>query len=150
MGIFTELGLLYAKFKAEKLMEHLKLFGKRVNIPRLIRVCEEQEHWKELVYLYIQVCVFGGGGSQTGGGRICTQGGGFTRMGVRCVVNPGLVSGRRGGEGVQRHGERVYPYISGCVCGGGGFSRVGVWTWYGFLAVTQLCHGSVILLLHLK
>jgi hypothetical protein len=36
-------------------MEHLKLFGKRVNIPRLIRVCEEQEHWKELVYLYIQV-----------------------------------------------------------------------------------------------
>jgi clathrin heavy chain len=55
MGIFTELGLLYAKFKPEKLMEHLKLFGKRVNIPRLIRVCEEQEHWKELVYLYIQV-----------------------------------------------------------------------------------------------
>jgi clathrin heavy chain len=55
MGIFTELGLLYAKFKPDKLMEHLKLFGKRVNIPRLIRVCEEQEHWKELVYLYIQV-----------------------------------------------------------------------------------------------
>lgn len=54
MGIFTELGLLYAKFKPDKLMEHLKLFGKRVNIPRLIRVCEEQEHWKELVYLYIQ------------------------------------------------------------------------------------------------
>lgn len=58
MGIFTELGILYAKFKPEKLMEHLKLFGKRVNIPRLIRVCEEQEHWKELVYLYIQVRVF--------------------------------------------------------------------------------------------
>lgn len=57
MGIFTELGLLYAKFKPDKLMEHLKLFGKRVNIPRLIRVCEEQEHWKELVYLYIQVGV---------------------------------------------------------------------------------------------
>lgn len=55
MGIFTELGILYAKFKPDKLMEHLKLFGKRVNIPRLIRVCEEQEHWKELVYLYIQV-----------------------------------------------------------------------------------------------
>jgi clathrin heavy chain len=36
-------------------MEHLKLFGKRLNIPRLIRVCEEQEHWKELVHLYIQV-----------------------------------------------------------------------------------------------
>jgi hypothetical protein len=55
MGIFTELGILYAKFKPDKLMEHLKLFGKRLNIPRLIRVCEEQGHWKELVHLYIQV-----------------------------------------------------------------------------------------------
>uniref|UniRef100_A0A383W0X8 Clathrin heavy chain n=1 Tax=Tetradesmus obliquus TaxID=3088 RepID=A0A383W0X8_TETOB len=54
MGIFTELGLLYAKFRPAKLMEHLKLFGKRLNIPRLIRVCEEQGHWKELVHLYIQ------------------------------------------------------------------------------------------------
>lgn len=54
MGIFTELGILYAKFKPEKLMEHLKLFGKRLNIPRLIRVCEEQGQWRELVHLYIQ------------------------------------------------------------------------------------------------
>ncbi|KAI8476142.1 MAG: vesicle coat protein clathrin, heavy chain [Monoraphidium minutum] len=54
MGIFTELGMLYAKFKPEKLMEHLKLFAKRLNIPRLIRVCEEQQHWKELTFLYIQ------------------------------------------------------------------------------------------------
>lgn len=54
MGIFTELGTLYAKYKPEKLMEHLKLFSKRLNIPRLIRVCEEQQHWKELTYLYIQ------------------------------------------------------------------------------------------------
>jgi clathrin heavy chain len=58
MGIFTELGILYAKFKPDKLMEHLKLFGKRLNIPRLIRVCEEQGHWKELVHLYIQVRVW--------------------------------------------------------------------------------------------
>lgn len=55
MGIFTELGILYAKFKPAKLMEHLKLFGKRLNIPRLIRVCEEQGHWRELVHLYMQV-----------------------------------------------------------------------------------------------
>lgn len=53
MGIFTELGILYAKFKPEKLMEHLKLFAKRINIPRLIRVCEEQQQWKELTFLYI-------------------------------------------------------------------------------------------------
>lgn len=34
-------------------MEHLKLFAKRLNIPRLIRVCEEQQHWKELTFLYV-------------------------------------------------------------------------------------------------
>lgn len=34
-------------------MEHLKLFGNRLNIPRLIRVCDEQQHWKELTLLYI-------------------------------------------------------------------------------------------------
>ena len=35
-------------------MEHLKLFATRLNIPRLIRVCEDLHHWRELVYLYIQ------------------------------------------------------------------------------------------------
>ncbi|EFJ13237.1 hypothetical protein SELMODRAFT_157554 [Selaginella moellendorffii] len=54
MGIFTELGILYAKYRSEKLMEHLKLFSTRINIPRLIRVCNEQKHWKELTYLHIQ------------------------------------------------------------------------------------------------
>eukprot|EP00775_Hariotina_reticulata_P002628 gene2628-2929_t len=68
MGIFTELGILYAKFKPEKLMEHLKLFGKRLNIPRLIRVCEEQGHWRELVHLYIQVSLEGGKRGGSGGG----------------------------------------------------------------------------------
>ncbi len=54
MGIFTELGILYAKFRAEKLAEHLKLFATRINIPKLIRVCEAQAHWRELATLYIQ------------------------------------------------------------------------------------------------
>jgi len=35
-------------------MEHIKIFYTRVNIPKLIRVCDEQLHWKELTYLYIQ------------------------------------------------------------------------------------------------
>ena len=34
-------------------MEHLKLFAARLNIPRLIRACEEQQHWRELVFLYV-------------------------------------------------------------------------------------------------
>ena len=53
MGIFTELGILYARARPAKLMEHLKLFGARLNVPRLIRVCEEAHLWKELVFLYI-------------------------------------------------------------------------------------------------
>lgn len=54
MGIFTELGIVYGRYKPEKLMEHLKLFCAKLNIPRLIRSCEEQQHWKELTFLYIQ------------------------------------------------------------------------------------------------
>ncbi|ONM20139.1 Clathrin heavy chain 2 [Zea mays] len=54
MGIFTELGVLYARYRSEKLMEHIKLFSTRLNIPKLIRACDEQQHWKELTYLYIQ------------------------------------------------------------------------------------------------
>ena len=54
-GFVAELGILYAKYRPEKLMEHLKLFSTRINIPRLIRVAEEYAHWKELVFLYVQV-----------------------------------------------------------------------------------------------
>ena len=53
MGIFTELGILYAMHRPEKLMEHLKLFSTRINIPRLIRACEEMAAWKELSFLYV-------------------------------------------------------------------------------------------------
>jgi len=52
MGIYTELGILYAKFKEEKLMKHIKIFGGKLNIPKLIRACEEYEHWMELRVLY--------------------------------------------------------------------------------------------------
>lgn len=54
MGIFTELGILYAKYRSEKLMEHLNLFITRINIPKLIRICADQQQWKDLTYLYIQ------------------------------------------------------------------------------------------------
>ena len=35
-------------------MEHLKLFAARLNVPQLIRVCEELELWRELTFLYVQ------------------------------------------------------------------------------------------------
>lgn len=52
MGVFTELGLLYASHRPEKLSEHLKLFSKKLNIPRLLRACEQHALWAELAYLY--------------------------------------------------------------------------------------------------
>ena len=46
MGIFTELGVVYGRYKSEKLMEHLKLFSAKINIPRLIR-CAEDMQWED-------------------------------------------------------------------------------------------------------
>lgn len=36
MGMFTELAILYSKFKPQKMPEHLELFWSRVNIPKVI------------------------------------------------------------------------------------------------------------------
>lgn len=55
MGIFTELGILYARHRPqEKLMEHIKLFSSRINIPRLIGVCQAEGLWRALVFLYTE------------------------------------------------------------------------------------------------
>lgn len=35
MGMFTELAILYSKFKPQKMREHLDLFWSRVNIPKV-------------------------------------------------------------------------------------------------------------------
>lgn len=52
MGMFTELAVLYSKYRPDSLMEHLKLFWSRINIPKVIRACEEAHLWPELVFLY--------------------------------------------------------------------------------------------------
>ncbi|EKM49484.1 uncharacterized protein PHACADRAFT_264985 [Phanerochaete carnosa HHB-10118-sp] len=54
MGIFTELSVLYSKYRPEKLMEHLKLFVSRINIPKVIKAAERAHLWPELVFLYIK------------------------------------------------------------------------------------------------
>ncbi|GAA5918516.1 hypothetical protein JCM1841_003276 [Sporobolomyces salmonicolor] len=53
MGMFTELSILYAKYKPERLMEHLKLFWSRINIPKVLRAAEQAHLWSELVFLYV-------------------------------------------------------------------------------------------------
>ncbi|PVV01950.1 hypothetical protein BB560_003614 [Smittium megazygosporum] len=54
MGIFTMLAVLYVKYKPEKTMEFLKLYWGRINIPRVIKACEQVHLWCELVFLYVQ------------------------------------------------------------------------------------------------
>ncbi|KAI0164895.1 clathrin heavy chain-like protein [Xylariaceae sp. FL1272] len=52
MGMFTELGIALSKYRPERLMEHIKLFWARMNLPKLIRACEEANLWPELVFCY--------------------------------------------------------------------------------------------------
>ncbi|PNJ05856.1 CLTCL1 isoform 9 [Pongo abelii] len=52
MGMFTELAILYSKFKPQKMLEHLELFWSRVNIPKVLRAAEQAHLWAELVFLY--------------------------------------------------------------------------------------------------
>jgi len=51
MGLYTELGVLYAKYDPDRLMDHLKTFAQKLNITKLIRVCERYQMWPECVFL---------------------------------------------------------------------------------------------------
>ena len=53
MGMFTELGIALSKYHPERVMEHLRLFWSRINIPKMITGCEVAHLWPELVFLYV-------------------------------------------------------------------------------------------------
>ena len=46
MGMFTELAILYSKYKPAKMREHLELFWSRVNIPKVSLV-------QTITYIYV-------------------------------------------------------------------------------------------------
>ena len=50
--IITELGVLYAKYLPEKLMDHCRNYYSNMNVPKVIRVCENCYLWEEVVFLY--------------------------------------------------------------------------------------------------
>lgn len=50
--MFTELGIALSKYHPERVMEHLRIFWGRINIPKMIRACEVAHLWPELVFLY--------------------------------------------------------------------------------------------------
>jgi len=53
VGMFTELAVLYSKYKEEKLMEHVKAYRGRMQMNKVVRVVRDNQQWKELVQLYI-------------------------------------------------------------------------------------------------
>eukprot|EP00180_Rhodochaete_pulchella_P001018 Plantae.Rhodophyta-Rhodochaete_pulchella.ctg18384.p1 GENE.Plantae.Rhodophyta-Rhodochaete_pulchella.ctg18384~~Plantae.Rhodophyta-Rhodochaete_pulchella.ctg18384.p1 ORF type:complete len:565 (+),score=135.43 Plantae.Rhodophyta-Rhodochaete_pulchella.ctg18384:244-1695(+) len=53
-AMFTETGVLYSKYRQGNVMEFVKMWWQRCNIPRLIRACEAANLWAEVVYLHIQ------------------------------------------------------------------------------------------------
>ena len=52
-GMFTELAILYSKYQRDNLMEHLKMFRAKINVPKVLRACEVAHLWNELVYLCV-------------------------------------------------------------------------------------------------
>lgn len=53
-GMFTELAVLYAQYKPEKLMEHLRHHHQTLNPGRVSIACEQNYLWRELAYLLQQ------------------------------------------------------------------------------------------------
>eukprot|EP01022_Parablepharisma_sp_SALTPOND_P000326 TRINITY_DN1014_c0_g1_i1.p1 TRINITY_DN1014_c0_g1~~TRINITY_DN1014_c0_g1_i1.p1 ORF type:complete len:1806 (+),score=251.50 TRINITY_DN1014_c0_g1_i1:3065-8482(+) len=51
-GIFTELGILLAKYVPSRLMDHLRTYFQRLHITKVLRACEEYQMWKEAVFLH--------------------------------------------------------------------------------------------------
>ena len=52
VGIFTELGMMYAKNKPRKLMDYIRNYFSKLNVSKLLRTCERYLLWNESVYLY--------------------------------------------------------------------------------------------------
>jgi len=52
VGIFTELGMMYAKNKPRKLMDYIRNYFNKLNVSKLLRTCERYLLWNESVYLY--------------------------------------------------------------------------------------------------
>jgi clathrin heavy chain len=51
-GIYTELGIIYAKYAPKRLMDHIRTYNNKLMIPKLIRACEQYQMWPEAVHLH--------------------------------------------------------------------------------------------------
>jgi clathrin heavy chain len=53
-GIYTELGVMYAKYQPTRLMDHIRTYCQKIQIPKLARACEQYQMWSEAVFLNSQ------------------------------------------------------------------------------------------------
>jgi clathrin heavy chain len=51
-GIYTDLGILYAKYQPKRLMDHIRTYSNKLVVPKLIRACEQYQMWSEAVHLH--------------------------------------------------------------------------------------------------
>jgi len=50
-NLSTELAILYSKYKPAKLGDHIKLYRKKLQVPRLCQACKDNRQWHELAFL---------------------------------------------------------------------------------------------------
>ena len=53
VGLYTELGILYAKYRPERLMDFIRQYSLKMNIPKSVRECQRLCLWREAVVLHI-------------------------------------------------------------------------------------------------
>lgn len=53
MGVFTELAMAYAKYREERLIDHIKKYSSKINISKLVKVVEQNHLWNELMLCYL-------------------------------------------------------------------------------------------------
>lgn len=52
-GIFTELGVLYSRYRPDALMPHVKANISRINASKMLRACESARAWPEAVFIQV-------------------------------------------------------------------------------------------------
>jgi len=53
-ALFTETGILYTKYREDRIMEFCKMWWQRCSVPKLIRACGTASAWAEKAFLHMQ------------------------------------------------------------------------------------------------
>ena len=54
-GVFTELGVMYSRYRPEALFDHIRAHASRMNVSKMLRACEAGRHWCEAVFLHTSI-----------------------------------------------------------------------------------------------